>query len=948
MGYFVGQDTRSQNPDQATICTKHKIAFPIQLMDMMKYKPRKSLFAETEPEGRSFEDSQPNTKRLIKRKKRSFLGWLKLLFLTGLVMGLLGVLSVVLLFWMWSQELPDLTSLKNYSPWRVTRVLDRNEQTAMTLAHQHRTPVPYKKIPRHLIQAIVATEDAGFFQHKGIDYTGILRAFLKNMRNWIWRSKRPKQGGSTITQQVVKTFLLSPEQTYKRKTKEAILARQLEKNLTKEEILFLYLNQIYFGCGRYGVQEAARFYFGKDVWELSIDESAILAGIPKNPERYNPKNSIRYTRLRRNYVLKRMYQTEYITQGQYNKFIQKKIQKPPRSKNNSFRYDYYTEEVRRRALTILEGLLKNKIKDKNKREDAAINWLYRGGLRIETALEPEAQKRAIKALRAGLRRVDRRLGFRGPSATVEKKDIKAFIQKLKRAALRKAREGLEEGEEEQKLYKGIVLGSHPLGFRVSIGRKKGLIPFEAMDWALRKPKKKGLALKILKRPSLQGILHRGDVVWIRPITFAELLREKIPASLSTHEPKGASLEPPFKREEQGPASQKEKSESKGSVETTSNKKTASNTALRMSKGMRQLLPWRGKIQLFSLEQMPEVQGAMVVIQPVTHRVRALVGGRDFRMSSFNRATQARRQPGSVFKPMVYGAAIESRKFTAASMVNDMFLELLVEGKTWRPQNSNRRFHNKAISLRQALTESVNTVAVRVAARVGTTKVIDFAKKLGISSPLTKHLSLALGASGVNPLEMTNAYSVFAAGGLYDKPVLITRILDHKGKVLYERLPNPKRVVSAGVSYVMTSMMRDVVRFGTGRAARSLKRPVAGKTGTSNDARNAWFVGFTPDICAGVWVGFNDRTSLGSAENGPRTALPIFIDFMKNHYLDPDGKTLPPNPFLVPEGVTFADIEPESGSRAHPESDTSKKEVFLPGTIPPFKSVQGPDLYKDPL
>ena len=789
-------------------------------------------------------------------KRAGRIRWLKRIATTCILLGLLALLAIAGLFWHLSHDLPTLKTLKDYRPFLITRVYAVDGSIAMELAHQRRTPIAYDEGPKHMIQAIVAAEDADFFKHQGIDYLGIARAFWRN----IWKRTGSRHGGSTITQQVVKTFLLSPQQTYKRKIREAILARRLESNLTKDDILFLYLNQVNFGNRRYGIQEAAKYYFNKPAQKLLLDECAILAGMLKHPEYYNPVHSKRLAKRRRDYVLKRMWHEGYIDQKTYTQHVNKPIATPQPPPPPPFSSDYYTEEVRRRAIVLLERYLSTRIKDPKKRRIEALNMLYRKGLRIETALSPRAQRLAKRAMRQGLRKLDRRYGYRGPIRHIP---AKHYTKEL--AYLRKQTRALPKDKRRQ----ALVTHTSSQGVHISTGQQKGVIPWSSLSWATKRPLKNGTQRTVHRKK----LLSKGDLIWVRPHP---------------------------------------------------------NTP-----------------QEFSLEQQPKLQGALIMIEPMTHRVRALVGGRDFRSNSFNRAVQAKRQPGSTFKPIVYAAAIQSQQYTTASQINDAYFEVVTKGKRWIPKNDNKRYLNRPVRIREALSKSINTVAVRVLSRMTPERVIQFAQKLGIHSKLTPVLPLALGASSVQPLELTNAYATFAAQGIYDDPVFVTRILDDDDRVIYERLTNPRRVLSAGVAYIMNDLLQDVVRKGTARRARVLKRPIAGKTGTTNKVRDAWFVGYTPDVCTGVWIGHDDQTRLTIGSHASNTALPIFVDFMKQLHIDKGGQTLPIKPFAIPDDIQFVKIDPSSGLLAPPNFTNFVFEVFLPGTQP-TQYANNPDPLTNPI
>ena len=795
---------------------------------------------------------------------------------------MLVVLLVVGIFWYLGRDLPNLVHLKHYHPWRITQIKGIDDSILMRLAHQRRTVIKYDEMPKHLIQAIIAAEDAHFFKHQGVAYSGILRAFWKNL----WKSPNaPKQGGSTITQQVVKTFLLSPKQTYRRKIREAILAHRLEKYLTKKEILFLYLNQIYFGNQRYGVEEASLFYFGKKTKELCLNESAILASIPKNPERYNPAHSIKLTKKRRNYVLRMMLKNQFITREVYEKTLKEEVYPVPEYHIAPFTRDYYTEEVRRRAIKILTNILKQKIlqKHKNFRQHfpkylekklsiQAVNWLYRQGLQIKTAMNPQLQKEAIISLRRGLEKIDKKNGYRGVIKNIAEKNYPSLLKKLTI---------LQTKLLPDKLYKALVLGKNAQGYTISLGQYKGILNYSSMKWAKKQAFKRGTQF-IYHDIQPEKLFKNGDLIWVRLLNSTELIQQ-----------------PTFRENE-----------------TRQNGKF-----------------YRENFSLFALEQKPLIQGSIVVIDPKTHQVRALVGGYDFSKSSFNRATQALRQPGSAFKPIIYAAALQSTQYTTASLVSDAYLKLWIQGKNWIPKNYNSRYSNRLVSLRKALALSINTVAVRVLARIGIKKAILLARRLGITSPLSETLPLALGASAVKPIELTNVYATFAAQGAFDKAVLITHINDHDGKIIYERLPYLRRRMKRNTSYIMTSMLQSVVKNGTAKLALSLKRPIAGKTGTSNKSTNAWFIGYTRQFCTGVWIGYDDRTPIGNKASGGSTALPIFVNFMKKAHIRKDGKILTKEPFSIPDDVLFVKLDKEKKTLASPDNNSFYFEVFLPNTAP---------------
>jgi penicillin-binding protein 1A len=579
----------------------------------------------------------------------------------------------------------------------VSTVYDVRGRPIGEFYHQRRIDVPLDRMPPHVIQALLAAEDSRFFAHGGVDVFAVMRAVFSNLRR-----RAVREGASTITQQLVRGFFLTPERTLGRKIREAILAYRVEKNHTKEEILYLYLNQVYFGHGNYGIEAASRDYFGKGVDQLSLAEAALLAGLPRSPSRNSPYRDFFAATERQRYVLRRMLQEKFINEAAYQEALQTPVRLSPAPALNSQIAPYFVEYVRR------------VIGDRY-----GFGPLLQGGLQIYTTLDGAVQLAAQKALREGLNEIRLRV------------------------------------------------------------RKK-------------------------------------------------------------------SRTPP--REAQG-----------------------------------------------------EVEGALLAMDPRTGMVRALVGGYDFSQSQFNRALQAKRQPGSAFKPIIYSAALEAG-YSELSIVPDAPLVFrMAPGKFWRPQNYDNRFVGP-VTLRSALAHSLNSVAVRLAQRVGLERVIQQARKLGIESPLEKNLSLALGSASVSLLEMVRAFGVFAGGGNLAEPLYILKVTDRYGNVLEENEPTSKAVLSPEIAYVLTDMLKNVVQSGTARAAAKLGPNVAGKTGTTSDFRDGWFIGYTPEFIAGVWVGYDDHRPLGDKETGANTALPIWLNFMSGA-----GQGNSPAEFPVPEGINWLEV-----------------------------------------
>lgn len=620
-------------------------------------------------------------------------------------------------------DLPRLTTLKDYRPYVVSEVFADDEYLIGEFFIENRTIVPLAQMPKMLIKAFVAAEDARFFEHRGIDYWRILGAAFRNIE-----ALDVVQGGSTITQQIAKSFFLTPEKSLTRKLKEAILAQRIEHYLTKNEILFLYLNQIYLGEGAYGVGAAAKTYFGKSVQHLTLAECALLAGLPPAPNSFSPLRNPKKARERQLYVLNRLLERKMITPEQAKKAESEEIRLRTKGPKGYLEAPYVLEQVR----VYVE-------------EKYGKEMLYKGGLKIYTTLNTRFQRVAQKAV------------------------------------------------------------------------LKGLEEYEA----------------------------------------------------------------------------------------------------RAGKG-------KGKSQ---------VQGALVALDPQTGYILAMVGGRDFSVSQFNRATQARRQAGSAFKPIVYAAALDKGFTPATVIVDEPFKYIDVPGKEpWEPQNFDREFWGP-ITLRKGLTFSRNVVTVKIAQTIGLDYIIQYAQNLGIKSKLEPHLSLALGAANVTLLELTNAFGVFAAQGYRAEPILITRIIDKDGNVIEEAEPSALEVISPQTAYIMTSLMQSVIQEGTGQKAKALGRPAAGKTGTTNDTRDAWFIGYIPqNIIAGAWVGYDIEKSLGPHETGAVAALPIWLEFMKEAVAG-----IPEENFSVPEGIVFVKIDKATGepvsSTNPPQPGRVIFECFKEGTAP---------------
>jgi penicillin-binding protein 1A len=762
---------------------------------------------------------------------------LLIMFSTLLVLSLGGAAALIGGYLYISQDLPHISSLKDYRPSIISTVYDENHRKIAEFFRERRVVVELAEVPPLLVKAFVAAEDSRFYQHQGVDPFSILRAALKNLE-----AGTIKQGGSTITQQVTRSFLLTPERSYIRKIKEVILSYRIEKDFTKEEILFLYLNQIYLGHGAYGVQAAAENYFGKSVKELGLAECAILAGLPQAPTRYSPFRHPEQARARQVYVLNRMVEEGFISRPQANEALAVKLDIKPRRNIYVEEVPFYTEHVRR----YVEAKY-------------GADTLYTQGLQIYTAVNIDLQKAAEQEVNKGLQDLDKRQGYRGPLKSVPPAEIEA-VAREQQAEI--DRTGLEPGMVVQAVVTQVSDAAKSVTVRV--GREQGAIALADMDWARKpNPDVSHLDAKV-RQPSTA--LKAGDVILVK-------VKER---------PKAA-------RE-----------------------------------------PWR-----LALEQEALVQGALLCIETGTGRVKAMVGGRDFTENQFNRAIQSRRQPGSSFKPVIYAAALD-RKFndprkvyTPATVIIDsaVVFEDRVRDQTWKPKNYRDTFYGPTL-LREALAQSRNVVTVKILQDIGVDYAIDYARKLGIASELTRTLSLALGSSGVSLLELTRGYSVFANQGQLIEPLFTVKIVDRDGNVLEEAVPDGRQVIEKDTAFLMTSLLESVVQHGTGQRIKALGRPSAGKTGTTNDMYDAWYIGYTPDMVTGVWVGFDTEAPLGKAETGASAASPIWLGFMKRATVG-----VPIRNFEPSEGIVFAKIDAETGLLPVPESRKTIFECFKDGTVP---------------
>jgi penicillin-binding protein 1A len=772
------------------------------------------------------------------------------------VCGFLGIGSIYLLV---KDDIPETPELSQYNPPLTTRMLSQSGVLLGEFAIERRDVVPPEKIPRRIVEAFIASEDDNYFNHSGIDPMGILRAALKNIR-----AGRIVQGGSTITQQVAKSFI-GRQKTFTRKFKEAILAFRLEEKFTKEEILYLYLNQIYLGHGSYGVQAAARNYFHKNVWELSLAEMATIAGLPQAPSDYDPVQRPEAALERRTYVLTRMYEEGFITKEDSETASKQPLVADPIPDLFRRRAPYYSEEVRRRI---------------GQRYLTA--GVYEGGLKIETMVDLDWQHFAQETVNQGLRHLDHRQGYRGPLGHFDNdKQKEEFIEKLQARIDSGALEGILT-------IPAVVDEVSENLAKISVGHTIGVLPVFGMRWA-RKPDPtvhyQGAQAKVT---DIRNVLKPGDIILVRPANLKTLL----------------SGEP---------------------------------------KSMKKVVPKDAKV--FALEQIPGVQGALISVEPRLGYVRAMIGGYNFADSEFNRVLQACRQPGSTFKPIQYSLAIETKDYNPATVIMDtpVVYNDPENQSRYKPEPYERQFKGK-VTVHTALINSMNLPAIKVIEDVGVKETIAWANDLGIKTPLREELGLGLGSSCVRPWEMVNVYSVFNMGGRKPKLYMIKKITDRFGRVLannsshkdpwqsfnekidraYDRLANPlPRLISEDSNYILTHLLKGVASRGTGARAKRLGKPAAGKTGTTNDSADAWFMGFTHDIVTGVWVGHDEpKDPLGRGENGSRAALPIWLSFMQKAL-----EERPQDDFDVPVNIAFTRIDPVSGLLARPDTPNSVLEAF---------------------
>ena len=760
-------------------------------------------------------------------KRRGVLRWAWPLLVALLVGALTGVVVAAAI------HVPRVEGLSTFTPSLVTQLYDRNGRSFATFARERRVMLKESEMPPVMQQAVLASEDANFFRHGGIDAMGIARAAVTDLR-----AGKVVEGASTISMQLARSLFLSRERVWRRKIEEAFLAVELEKNYSKPQILTLYLNLVNLGHGNYGVEAASRYYFDKPAAKLTLPEAAMLAGIIPAPSRYSPYRTPDMVRKNRDRVLRRMLEEKFIDQQQYQQAVATPSLAIPQQTEESFA-PYFAEEIRKYLETKYGATA-----------------LYRDGFQVQTTLDPQMQRAAEAAVRSGLLKLDHRRGWRGPIATLEAASLET--QQLPTWSQGKPVPG--------RWYQGLVMGTAPREAQVRIGKEDYTLGPEGISWTGR------------KQPS--DVLKRGDVAWFR----FEVPETKAKTAKTGDQPKPAA---------------------------------ATETAAATPRLM--------------LEQPPRMEAAALVIEHQTGAIRAMVGGWDFERNKFNRITQARRQVGSSFKPFVYGAALEAGWTPADTLLDAPTSFIGADGKlSYRPENYYHK-HAGIVTLRRALEQSINVPAVKLLDLITGKRVVDFAHRCGIQTPLPTWPSIALGSADLIPLEVAGAYATIANQGTHIEPYKIEKVMTPDGQVLEQRFPATYSATTPAVAYVLTHMMEGVVDHGTAYEIHDLPLDIAGKTGTTDDFSDAWFVGFTPRYTILTWLGYDVKKSLGSGMSGAVAALPMWRKIAEAGLAD--GWLQKGETFQVPPGVVLRDVEYYSGLLGGEGSGRSLKEAFVAGTEP---------------
>lgn len=809
---------------------------------------------------------------------RRLLRWAAFLLVLGTTAG--GIAGAIA-WGIFSRDVPDFGSLADYRPQLPTRVYDQSGQLIGEFYRERRVVLPYDRIPPRVVQAILASEDDRFFEHEGIDYWGIVRAAVANLK-----AGRVVQGGSTITQQVAKSLLISQEgyeqgraKKLSRKIKEAILARRLEKKLSKQDILTLYLNQIFLGNNAYGIEVAAENYFRKSVAELNVAEIALLGGLPQAPSRYSPFKHPARAKARREYVLRRMLEEGFITEAELTEAKETPITVYPAEDVSREVTPYFTEEVRRTLFSKYGEKL-----------------VLEGGLEVWTTVDVERYRAAEDSAYENLRMVDKRQGYREPLMFLETPEAVAGFQKAYNEYL--AQLGRDVKLVEGELYVGVItrIERAEKNIYLDIGPHKAVLPLATMRWARRVDPNTWFDNALLNELPAKTF-QVGHVLQVRATSYEKISKDRFAS--------------PFLK----------------------------------------TVPREPGLQLVALEQEPSLECAMLSIHEKSGYVLAMLGGYSYERSEFNRALQACRQPGSSFKPLVYAAALDLNGFTASTRILDapVAFDDPDAQRRWKPQNFETKYMGE-VTLRTALQNSMNVPSIRVLDAVGLGPAIDYAKRLGITTELRHELGLALGASCVTMGDLTGVYHLFSNYGAKVPRRFITRVVDRDGKVLLDdgwygdpwagvatkieraivqAQSPPPQVIEPEIGFLITKLMRNVVLGGTGTGAQRIGVPVAGKTGTTNDSFDAWFVGFTSEIVTAAWVGYDDYVlPMGKYEQGGRAALPLWVGYMTDAI-----KGRKTGEFEAPEGIEFVRIDPKTGDRARDDTEGAVIEAYKRGLEP---------------
>ena len=747
---------------------------------------------------------------------------IKKIFILSVFLSIIGLVGIITILWYYSNDLPDYKFLKNYKPPISSKLYSNDGQLLSEFSSEKRIFVPFNTIPDLVVNSFLSAEDKNFFKHPGVDAKGVLRAIINNVSNIL--SSRRLEGASTITQQVAKNFLLSNEVSIDRKLKEAILAFRIERALSKERILELYLNQIYLGEGSYGIASASLQYFDKPISELDYPEAAMLAALPKAPSRYNPFKDAELAKFRRNLVLKNLYDNKYLNEKEFSNFIEKEINLKKRKSVYLENSNYYVEDIRKLIV-----------------EEYGFDKVYKQGFTINTPLNLYLQEEATKSLRKGLVEFDKKKGWRG--ALLNKKYKSGWSKDLKEYQLEESIGWKLSIIKKLNRFSAII---------ETIDGEEGVIEFSSIDWT---------------KKNFEDLLKVGDII------YAEKIKEK----------------------------------------------------------------------KYNLKQLPKVNGAMVVMDPYTGRILALSGGFSFKNSEFNRATQALRQPGSAFKPFVYALALENG-YTPATLILDapIVFDQGEDLKLWKPENYGKKFYGPS-TLRTGVEKSRNLMTVRIAQNLGINNIANFSKELNIYENPEKLLSLSLGSTETTLLKLTSAYCSFVNGGKLINPKFIDRIQDSEGNTIFnsetrkcdgcdqisyfgKEIPkiknNFKQIMSKETAYQMTSILEGTVKRGTAKGLKDLNLDLGGKTGTTNKNTDTWFIGFSSNYVIGVYVGYDEPSSLGKFETGARTAMPIFKDFVKKVVKKESAR-----PFKVPHGIKMLVVNSINGQRASYSDDSIIIEAF---------------------